>query len=90
MDKCCICGKEDKFNQTVQSALVKEDRTYCLDCSVKHIEPYDDLVTFGWEYSWFNKAYRDKVVYPSLQYYNKDIKQFNSDVEKLKEDKENG
>ena len=90
MDKCCICGKEDKFNQTVRSVLVKENRTYCLECLAIHIEPYDDLVNFGWEYSWFNKSYRDKVVNPSLYYYNKDIKQFNSDVEKLKEDKENG
>lgn len=84
-EKCCVCNSANDLN-TYKSLLTNKDKTYCINCTINGIEPYEDLVNFGWEYNMFNKTYKEKVIIPTLYYYNKNIKQFNEDVQNNKKE----
>lgn len=84
MSKCCVCGAESQ-TCNVKSTLSKNELDYCVTCLANKYESYDELVNFGWEYDVYPQHYRRLVVYPSLTYYNKNIKQFNEDVRRQKD-----
>lgn len=79
MSKCCVCGAESQTHK-VKSTLSKNELDYCVTCLANKYESYDELVNFGWRYEMYSQHYKRLVVYPSLTYYNKNIKQFNDDV----------
>ena len=90
MDKCCVCGNDKPNLDTYISILTKEPKVYCFDCILSGFEPYEDLVNFGWEFSWFNKTFQQKILLPTLYRNQKSPIQFNEDVRKKREEKENG
>jgi hypothetical protein len=59
---------------------------YCLDCLISGREPYEDLVSFGWECSMFNKTFQQKVIIPTLAFNGKTVQQFNEDVKKKRDE----
>ena len=85
--KCAVCGRSGSDVAEYKSTLSNEKLLYCMDCLYSGREPYDDLVNFGWEYSWFNKTFQQKVILPTLAFNNKTIQQFNEDVIKKRDDK---
>ena len=89
-DKCCVCGQTIKDLDTYISVLTKEPKTYCFNCILSGFEPYEDLVNFGWEYSMFNKTFQQKIVLPTLTLNGKQVKEFNEDVKKKRDEEENG
>ena len=90
MDKCCVCGNDKPNLDTYISILTKEPKVYCFNCILSGFEPYEDLVNFGWEYRMFNKTFQQKIILPTLSFNGKSVKQFNEDVEKKRDEKENG
>ena len=89
MDKCCVCGQTTKDLDTYISVLTKQPKTYCFNCILSGFEPYEDLVNFGWEFSWFNEPFRQKIVMPTISLNGKTPIQFNEDVRNKREEKEN-
>ena len=88
MLQCNVCGRSGSDVTEYRSTLAKDIRNYCLDCICLGREPYEDLVSFGWEYLMFNKTYRQKVILPTLAFNNKTVQQFNDDVQKKRDDKD--
>lgn len=88
--KCCVCGHTTNDLDTYISILTKEPKVYCFNCILSGFEPYEDLVNFGWEYSMFNKPFQQKIILPTLSLNGKTPIQFNEDVRKKSEEKENG
>lgn len=79
MPKCDVCKNEyDKV--TTLKNLTREERCYCDSCLISGIEPYEDLVNYGWISDLFCETYRKKVLIPTLQYNRKTIQQFNNEV----------
>lgn len=90
MDKCCVCGQTTNDLDTYISILTKEPKVYCFNCILSGFEPYEDLVNFGWEFSQFNKTFQQKIVLPTISLAGKTPTQFNEDVRKKRDEKENG
>lgn len=88
MLQCKVCGRSGSDVTEYKSTLSKDMVLYCMDCLISGREPYDDLVSFGWEYSWFNKTFQQKVILPTLAFNNKTIQQFNEDVRKKRDEKD--
>lgn len=88
MLQCKVCGRAGSDVKESKSTLGKYMVTYCMDCQLSGREPYDDLVSFGWEWNMFNKTFQQKIILPTLAFNNKTIQQFNEDVRK-KRDEEN-
>jgi hypothetical protein len=78
--KCCVCGRADKWVSDYKNTLTKESMPYCLDCWVAGREPYEVLVDYGWDFEMFTKSYQQKIIAPTLLFYNKTIDQFNEDI----------
>jgi hypothetical protein len=89
-EKCCVCGQTTNDLDTYISPLTKEPKVYCFNCILSGFEPYEDLVNFGWEYGMFNKIFQQKKVLPTISLNGKTIKQFNEDVNKKRDEQENG
>lgn len=87
-NKCCVCGHTTNDLNTYISTLTKEPKVYCFNCIISGFEPYEDLVSFGWEYGMFNKTFQQKIILPTLALNDKDVKQFNEDVKKRIEEKD--
>lgn len=83
---CNVCGRSGSDVTEYKSTLSKKKLNYCIDCLYSGREPYDDLVAFGWEFSWFNKTYQQKIILPTLAFNNKTIQQFNEDVRKKRDE----
>ena len=79
MAKCCVCGNEYEDVIEIEN-LTKEKRTYCQKCLDSGIQPYEDLVNFGWIFELFSKTYRQRVIIPTLQYNGKTVQQFDDEV----------
>ena len=91
MNRCCVCGHTEKRDlDTYISVLTKEPKVYCFNCILSGFEPYEDLVNFGWEFSWFNETFRRKLVMPTISLSGKTPIQFNEDVRKRRDEIENG
>ena len=90
MNNCCVCGKDKPNLDTYISILTKEPKVYCFNCILSGFEPYEDLVNFGWEFSWFNKTFQQKIALPTISLAGKTPTQFNEDIRKKREEKENG
>lgn len=84
-DTCCICGSE---YGKVCTSLANNMRYYCDECISKGLEIYEDLVSFGIYYSEYNSSYKSEILNPSLAYYHKTAEEFNSDVDKMLNKKE--
>ena len=87
MGKCCVCGNDKPDLDTYISILTKQPKKYCFNCILSGFEPYEDLVNFGWEFSWFNKTFQQKSLLPTLSLNGKSVKQFNEDVIKKRDEK---
>ena len=85
MGKCDVCGKEA---ETVGccSSCGGASFAYCQECLSAGREPYDALVGMGLIYDCINKTYKQKILLPSLKFYNKTIEEFNADVMKMDEE----
>lgn len=88
MLQCKVCGRSGADVTEHKSTLSKNITNYCMDCLLSGREPYDDLVSFGWEWNMFNKTFQQKIILPTLAFNNKTVQQFNEDVRK-KRDEEN-
>lgn len=86
MLQCKVCGRSGSDVAEYKSTLSKNTIPYCMDCLFSGREPYDDLVSFGWEFSMFNKPYQQKIILPTLAFNNKTILQFNEEVRKKRDD----
>jgi hypothetical protein len=84
--KCDVCNREGSDVTEYPSTLGRKTTNYCLDCILSNREPYDELVDFGWEYGMFNKPYQQKVLLPSIIFAGKDVRQFNEDVRKKRDE----
>ena len=84
--QCAICGRAGSDVKENTSSLYKKSVLYCLDCLISGREPYDDLVSYGWEYARFTKSYQQKIILPTLTFYRKTIEQFNEDVVKKRDE----
>ena len=79
---CCVCGNTNiKDVKAYKSALTDDTRYYCSNCIFSGLEPYTDLINFGWEFDMFTKSFQQKVIIPTLTKNNKTVQQFNADVE---------
>lgn len=86
MIKCDVCGNEyEKIN--VLKNLTQEERNYCDACLIAGVEVYEDLVGFGWPYDLFSDSYKRKIIFPTLQYNNKTVEQFNEEVRRKRDEK---
>jgi hypothetical protein len=90
MNKCCVCGHTTNDLDTYISVITKEPKTYCFNCILSGFEPYEDLVNFDWEFNQFNKTFQQKIVLPTISLAGKTPTQFNEDVRKKRDEKENG
>ena len=90
MDNCCVCGQATNDLDTYISVLTRGPKVYCFNCILSGFEPYEDLVNFGWEFSWFNKTFQQKIVLPTISLAGKTPAQFNEDIRKKRDEKENG
>lgn len=88
MLKCDVCGRSGSDVAEHKCTLNKDTINYCMDCLFSGREPYDELVAFGWEFSWFNRAYQQKIILPTLAFNNKTVQQFNEDVRKKRDEKD--
>ena len=88
MLQCRVCGRSGSDVTEHKSSLSKNIIPYCMDCLFSGREPYEDLVNFGWEYSWFNKTFQQKIILPTLAFNNKTPLQFNEDVRKKRDEKD--
>jgi hypothetical protein len=79
--KCCVCDKT-VGNISEYKSINGNKLPYCMDCWYSYRESYDELVNFGWEADYFAKTFKQKTLIPSLQFKNKTIEQFNTDVKK--------
>ena len=86
MLQCKVCGRSGSDVAEYKSTLSKDIIPYCMDCLLSGREPYDDLVSFGWEWSMFNKTFQQKVILPTLAFNNKTVQQFNEDVRKKRDE----
>lgn len=80
--QCCVCGRVGSDVINCENTLTRKPAPYCLDCQLSGREPYEDLINFGWDFSWFNNTYQQKIIIPTLTFNNKTIQQFNDDVKK--------
>ena len=83
LSKCCVCGQKN-YCLTVKSTCSDKLLDYCAACVSQRYENYDELVNYGFPFELFNKQFQEKVVIPTLRYYNKTVEQFNRDVEDRK------
>jgi hypothetical protein len=88
MLQCSVCGRSGSDVAEHKSTLGKKMTAYCMDCLLSGREPYDDLISFGWEWSMFNKTYQQKVLLPTLAFNNKTVQQFNEDIQKKRDEKD--
>ena len=79
ISKCCVC-KQEANCFTLKSTCSDVVFNYCPVCVSQGYENYDELVQYGFPFELFSKQYREKVVIPTLRYYNKTIEGFNEDV----------
>ena len=86
MLQCKVCGRAGSDVTEYKSTLGKHMVNYCLDCLMSGREPYEDLVSFGWEWSMFNKTFQQKVILPTLAFNSKTVQQFNEDVKKKRDE----
>ena len=86
MLQCKVCGRSGSDVTEYKSTLSKDMVSYCMDCLISGREPYDDLVSFGWEWSMFNKTFQQKIILPTLAFNNKTVQQFNEDVRKKRDE----
>ena len=86
--KCCVCNKESNDIREIKSTLNNDIKSYCSNCLFYGLEPYDDLVNFGWEYEMFNSQYKNKILNPTLSFNQKTIEQFNTDVKKNRDEQD--
>lgn len=84
---CDVCGGESKG--VFSSSLGAFSNAYCEDCAKMEIEPYGDLVAFGFSVSSdveaLHPAYRD-MIKASLTFHGKTIEEWKADVEKAEKD----
>ena len=83
LSKCCVCGQQSSCYQ-VTSTCSTNVLDYCVKCIRQGYENYDELVNYGFPFELFNKQFQEKVVIPTLRYYNETVEQFNRDVEARK------
>lgn len=83
---CCVCGKTGNDLVECKCTLTTKANNYCLECLNAGRESYEDLLAYGWEFRSFTKAYRQKVLLPTLAFKNKSIEQFNEEVKKKLEE----
>lgn len=88
MLQCKVCGRSGSDVTEHKSTLSKDTVPYCMDCLLSGREPYDDLVSFGWEWTMFNKTFQQKIILPTLAFNNKTVQQFNEDVRKKRDEKD--
>ncbi len=88
MLQCTVCGRSGSDVAEHKCTLNKKTINYCMDCLFSGREPYDELVAFGWEFSWFNRPYQQKIILPTLAFNNKTVQQFNEDVRKKRDEKD--
>ena len=88
--QCDVCGRSGSDVAEHKSTLGNKQVAYCMDCLVSGREPYDDLVNYGWDYSWFNRTFQQKIILPTLAFSNKTIQQFNEDVYKKRSENTDG
>lgn len=86
MLQCKVCGRSGSDVTECKSTLSNNIVNYCMDCLFSGREPYEDLVSFGWECNMFNKAFQQKIILPTLAFNNKTVQQFNEDVRKKRDD----
>ena len=81
MPKCDVCENEYEKITTLKN-LTKKERCYCDACLSAGVEVYSDLIEYGWIYDLFCDTYKKKVLFPTLQYNNKTVQQFNDEIRK--------
>ena len=81
-NKCAVCGNEVP-TMPVPCSCDQEVLDYCLNCLTAGVEPYEKLVGMKLLSSNLNKTYKNRILYPSLQYWQKTVEQFDEDVWKL-------
>ncbi len=86
--KCCVCNKETNDIREIKSTLNNDIKSYCSTCLFHSLESYTDLVDFGWTYDMFNQTYQNKIINPTLAFNHKTIEQFNTDVQKNRDDED--
>lgn len=87
--KCHVCNNETNNGETTKSSINKNEYFYCNNCLSNGYENYQDLIEFGWEYNMYNKTFKQKILLPTLNLNNKNIKQFNEDIINNLNEKEN-
>ena len=78
--KCHVCNNETNNGETTKSSINKNEYFYCNNCLNNGYENYKDLIEFGWEYNMYNRTFKQKILLPTLNLNNKNIKQFNEDI----------
>ena len=81
MPNCCVCGNTVTEHEMYTSTVVSEKKPYCLTCISSGFEPYDDLVSYGFDYDMFSESFRERILNPTIRRNRKSIEQFNADVE---------
>lgn len=84
---CDVCSKESVG--VAASPLGAYSNAYCKDCIETEIEPYWDLVSFGFCVSTnledLHSGYKD-IITESLEFHGKTIEEWKADVEKFERD----
>lgn len=80
MSKCCVCKKEENCI-AVKSTCSSKVLTYCQSCLTRGYEAYEELVACGLVYECLSPSMRERIVNPTLKYFNKTVEQFNAEVE---------
>lgn len=84
---CCVCGQQANC-YPIKSICSDNMLYFCVNCTRQGYENYDELVNYGFTFDTFSTKFREKIVIPTLRYYNKTKEQFNADVESRKENKD--
>ena len=79
---CCVCNDKSAL-VTCKSSCGNFIRTYCTACLQRGLEPYEDLINMRLYYDNLSTSYKQKILLPSLQYYNKTRQQYDSDIDNL-------
>ncbi len=82
LSECVVCKQQASCIE-VKSTCSNKILNYCTACLSNGYECYEELVQYGFTYECFNNTFIQKVVKPTLRYYNKTKEQFDNDVEQL-------
>lgn len=82
MSRCIICKRTEDLVK-VKCTVNNNVYDYCLGCLASGVEPYKDVVEYGFRHDMFSASFQKKILTPTLQYNMKTPEQFDKDVESI-------